>query len=74
MEFRWNESYNYRFHIQNQFHGISRLSGMKLEEQIMMRVEVSLENISCSTSNILDDVTLFFSFHIEYTQRMTKFH
>jgi hypothetical protein len=74
MEFRWNESYNYRFHIQNQFHGISRLSGMKLEEQIMMRVEVSFENISCSTSNILDDVTLFFSFHIEYTQRMTKFH
>lgn len=74
MEFRWSESYNYRFHIQNQFHGISRLSGMKQEEQIMMRVEVSLENISYLTSKILVDVTLFFSFLIEYTKRMTKFH
>ena len=74
MEFRWSESHNYRFHIQNQFHGISRLSGMRLEEQIMMRVEVSLENISCSASKILDDTTLFFSFLIEYTQRVTKFH
>jgi hypothetical protein len=74
MEFRWSESHNYRFHIQNQFHGISRLSGMRLEEQIMMRVEVSVENISYSASKILDDVTLFISFLIEYTHRVTVFH
>jgi hypothetical protein len=75
MEFRWSESHNCRFHIQNQFHGLSRLSGMRLEEQIMMRVEVSLENISCSASKILDDATLFFYFLIEYNRGgLTKFH
>lgn len=47
---------------------------MRLEEQIMMRVEVSVENISYSASKILDDATLFFYSLIEYTHRVTVFH